>query len=296
MREGVGLYSAELRPSPGRGLGVFATADVEAGHVVLVEKPLCVGLSPMFVSYCCSGCFNVDLRSPEPLALVCGLCGSRWCSAACRDSDPSHARLCGPLKRMREARQRLAGLKLSVDEVTFLASMISALSEGRGLLDGLAAGKAVNEEQAWQLAREFSQCEIDSAAFDRLASTEQNNAVSIVNLTPMGGLAVGRAVFDVGSRFNHSCRPNVVRLRRGRKMHYIASRRVAKGDELCISYVPPRMAEKREALLKDYGFACACGQCDRDDEVEVCDECGAEMLLGQCVMHNANELVKIVNY
>ena len=160
------------------------------------------------------------------------------------------------------------------------------------VLRGLAAGKPAHEEQTWRLAREFAESDVGQEEFDVLASVEQNNAVSIVNLTPMGGLAVGRAVFAVGSRFNHSCRPNVVRIRSGRAMLFVASQSVSPGEELCIAYVPPRMADKRAALLQDYGFVCACGQCERDDEVEVCDECGAETLLGKCVMHDAEALLK----
>ena len=258
--------------------------------MVLVEEPFLVGLSLKFVQFCCSGCFNVDLRSPEPLPLVCGACQSRWCSAACRESDPLHGRLCGPLRRLRESRPRLAALKLSIDEVTFLASMTAALQVATALR-ALARGKAVREEQTWRLAREFCQSDVSQEEFDILASIEQNNAVSLVNLTPMGGLAVGRAVFAAGSRFNHCCRPNVVRVRRGRATHFVLCRPAATGEELCISYVPPRMADKRAALLHDYGFECGCGQCECDTEIDVCDECGAEMLLGKCVMHNADELV-----
>ena len=40
----------EVRPTPGRGLGIFATEDVEAGALVIAERPLMVRMvwGPLF--------------------------------------------------------------------------------------------------------------------------------------------------------------------------------------------------------------------------------------------------------
>jgi len=75
------------------------------------------------------------------------------------------------------------------------------------------------------------------------------------------------AVYNVCSRFNHSCQPNVSK-------HFDAEERltlrtlrdVAAGEELMFSYMTPSdllqsTEHRRKALLKGWGFTCACERC-----------------------------------
>ena len=62
------------------------------------------------------------------------------------------------------------------------------------------------------------------------------------------GQNLGHGLFKLVSEMNHSCRPNVALIRRGRQMWVIALRPIASGEELTF----------------DYGnlmFACKCGHC-----------------------------------
>ncbi|GAA6006451.1 hypothetical protein JCM11491_004965 [Sporobolomyces phaffii] len=77
-------------------------------------------------------------------------------------------------------------------------------------------------------------------------------------------------LFFTGSRFNHSCRPNVHRHwdEQKRCEWFIANRDVARGQELCISYQEIRASEqtRRRDLGRGYGFDCACEACTLSEE------------------------------
>lgn len=232
-----------------RCVGVFAEDRLKAGHVVLYEEACLVSVALKFASFCCNACLNVDLTRLEPLTEFCSECAAvRWCSKDCREKDRLHSAVCcSVLGRIFRARTRLAALKMTADESTFVCSIsqMAAMKNDFGLA-AAAAGIRRDESGLLALVREFSGRENDLSLeeLNLLASIEQNNAMSITNRTPMGALCVGRAVFRMGSRFNHGCWPNLVRIRDGGRMRFVVVRPVAKGEELCISYVPPRLANK----------------------------------------------------
>ena len=77
----------------------------------------------------------------------------------------------------------------------------------------------------------------------------------------------GTALFEAASLLNHSCEPNLgVALSPGAHLSLFASRDVAAGEELTISYVDAGLDvdTRRRALRHGYGFECRCARCDRD--------------------------------
>ena len=92
------------------------------------------------------------------------------------------------------------------------------------------------------------------------------------------------AICPVASLCNHSCEPNVAwvtdgpRSLEGVAIRLVAQRAIAPGQELCIAYKPstssPRRA-RRDALTSQYGFACGCRRCSRDEDDTVAFACGA---------------------
>lgn len=74
------------------------------------------------------------------------------------------------------------------------------------------------------------------------------------------------AIYPTISCFNHSCRPNTeVRfLHDDHRGTAVATRRIARGEEVCISYIDDnersRVDERRDSL-RDYGFECDCEKC-----------------------------------
>lgn len=108
-----------------------------------------------------------------------------------------------------------------------------------------------------------------------LASRASHNAFSI---RPEGttdgdqsGEFLGWGVWPEASFFNHSCRPNVKKERRGRIWSFSVDLgqdpEVVKEDEqLCITYLGGDerdigVVERRERLLTQWGFQCQCDRC-----------------------------------
>jgi SET domain len=85
---------------------------------------------------------------------------------------------------------------------------------------------------------------------------------------------LGSAMYPSASYFNHSCDPNVMKVRLGREVIFVTSREVQSGEELCISYghTEKEVEERRSKLLDWWGFNCNCSRCERelnDKSIEV---------------------------
>lgn len=77
----------------------------------------------------------------------------------------------------------------------------------------------------------------------------------------------GYCLYVRSSYFNHSCVPNVTKLRRGREMTFTTNRDISLGEELVISYLGDRVYKDgtaRRDALKDWGFDCKCLLCTAD--------------------------------
>ena len=74
---------------------------------------------------------------------------------------------------------------------------------------------------------------------------------------------LGSAMYPSASYFNHSCDPNIAKLRQGRTIVFVTSKEVQAGEELCISYGhTERQVEERRQVLRDWwGFNCNCSRC-----------------------------------
>ena len=74
---------------------------------------------------------------------------------------------------------------------------------------------------------------------------------------------LGSAMYPSASYFNHSCDPNINKIRQGRSILFVTSRDVEAEEELCISYGhTERDVEGRRQVLRDWwGFICNCPRC-----------------------------------
>jgi len=79
---------------------------------------------------------------------------------------------------------------------------------------------------------------------------------------------LGSAMYPCASFFNHSCEPNVAKVREGRTVLFVTSREVQAEEELCISYghTERRIEERRQVLRDWWGFVCSCPRCRRELE------------------------------
>ncbi|KAK9464346.1 hypothetical protein V1512DRAFT_278475 [Lipomyces arxii] len=75
---------------------------------------------------------------------------------------------------------------------------------------------------------------------------------------------LGSSIYPSASYFNHSCDPNVLKTRTGRQMHFITTRPVKAGQELCISYgmlLNMPCSKRKEFLHEQWYFDCNCTRC-----------------------------------
>lgn len=105
----------------------------------------------------------------------------------------------------------------------------------------------------------------------KILSIVITNAWEVEGSEPIqGDSKIAEGVFDFGSRFNHSCRPNVTASwsRDHQRFNFQASRFIAVGEELLVSYMFQHHLSKEERkrqLKNSWGFDCACDVCVDSD-------------------------------
>lgn len=109
-------------------------------------------------------------------------------------------------------------------------------------------------------------------------------AICITNGFGLGGDSTETGVFELASRFNHSCLPNAQHVWKANRkvMEVRAMSDIAEGAEITMSYLSPReflqTHKVRQSTLQDrYGFCCDCGAC-KGPEVKVRDSRRTELL------------------
>ncbi|CAH2352668.1 hypothetical protein CLIB1423_07S04830 [[Candida] railenensis] len=80
----------------------------------------------------------------------------------------------------------------------------------------------------------------------------------------------GYSVYPTASFFNHSCAPNLARKRVGRAIHFMTSRDILPGEELCICYgnAADEEFEIRQKELDEWHFKCQCTKCKLEQPLE----------------------------
>jgi SET and MYND domain-containing protein len=77
---------------------------------------------------------------------------------------------------------------------------------------------------------------------------------------------MGYSLYPEASYFNHSCLPNISKVRVGRTWQFRTAREVVEGEELCITYLGGdekdlTVGERRQRLKGVWGFECMCERC-----------------------------------
>ncbi|KAJ2809867.1 hypothetical protein H4S07_003012 [Coemansia furcata] len=83
---------------------------------------------------------------------------------------------------------------------------------------------------------------------------------------------VGFSIYPTAVYFNHSCAPNVSKMRHGRTMTFASNQSVQSGEELFISYgsITDPVSERRDRLRDHFFFECACERCIAESSVQIC--------------------------
>ncbi|KAL9129226.1 MAG: hypothetical protein Q9217_002267 [Psora testacea] len=96
------------------------------------------------------------------------------------------------------------------------------------------------------------------------------------------------AISVVATLINHSCDPNAHHLSEGPELVVRSSRKIAKNEEITISYIDPTQSfeERQKALSNSYAFGCQCRKCTKGFEEQ------EEILTGNPVLDTPIRNVK----
>ena len=106
----------------------------------------------------------------------------------------------------------------------------------------------------------------------------------------------GRALYLPCALFNHSCLPNCVRVQSGINIRIQALRPIARGEELCISYIDleGNTSDRRELLRKHYLFDCVCVRCldatEQSDRIVEAMMCKKKMCSGLLISSGSSRV------
>eukprot|EP00755_Sulcionema_specki_P009896 Sspe_Gene.44937::Locus_22119_Transcript_1_1_Confidence_1.000_Length_1459::g.44937::m.44937/K11426/SMYD; SET and MYND domain-containing protein len=281
----------------GGRMGVLAAVDLKAGDIVLCEDPMiCFSIDENSCAVCCA---KVDrLLSCE----VCGYeyycseeCRSRakeqWHAAQC--VVPGGCKEVAVSKRLQ---RHYSLLRLSYVELSRCFA-ITVAARLHGLLATNPSHPTIRAFQRLARLTDDADQEVLSKypqSFEtRLSQFDQLQEILCPRSTTLGDppydfawyrdlwmrVAANAidictdpeneicALLEVGSFFNHSCDPNVVHMSsagRGRPtVMFKTTRAVAKGEELCISYIDTDQdtGQRQELLQQMYYFRCQCPKC-----------------------------------
>ncbi|CAR28599.1 hypothetical protein ZYGR_0S02330 [Zygosaccharomyces rouxii] len=105
--------------------------------------------------------------------------------------------------------------------------------------------------------------------FRHILGAEYGNAFGIWQMGESVGDReyLGYWLFPRASFFNHSCDPNVDKVRKGRKMCFILNRDVTSGTQLCIAYncdLTLPVSGRQQTMKDNWFFECMCDRCSSE--------------------------------
>ena len=335
------------RQIPGRGVGLVAARDIDAGETVVAEHALLVGVSEEFRRVCCASCLAHGAATPCPgcgEVVLCDACiaGHRGAGPCSDPASPwqrgvGHGAVVCAAERVASAwrpplsapdRERLRFLGACAE--LRRAHVVNGDARARARLDAVLrlcpdvgpAGEGIDPREA--SAAERVRPALEAAVQATIATTEANtagggllraiagdvveNAALLAKETKnaFGVMAVkcgdgshsnddsdddrrvrGGAVYELASRVNHACFPNVARFdnfdgvlgspshefhvpsRDGpnppgpTELRLVAIDKIPAGCEVLMSYLPVSepCARRRRRLRNTFGFECECERC-----------------------------------
>ena len=277
---------------PGRGKGVEAVTEIPSDTLVAVERPFAVVLEKKWGVALCESCL-----SPKTVP-GCAHCatGGR-CDTCTDDKVPAHdAAECKAFRAM----EKLVEKKHDDEDGFNPLDMVLLTRLMYRVL--MRAGPEADKHVLWSLSRQVS-TDPDKTAFRKTASKivakvaqrDKNEMWRLCHIIETNCYSVykkdwyrpsaesdlaaeelvagmpsvdpekpiGIATYLSASLFNHSCAPNVTKIRRGTELDIISLRNIEGGEEVCHSYVPSIMSsgKRKDELRHNWGFDCTCSRC-----------------------------------
>ncbi|RMZ79560.1 hypothetical protein DV737_g3408, partial [Chaetothyriales sp. CBS 132003] len=271
----------EVRAAPGSaGRAVYSRKRLEAGAHILTTAP---DLSPIahvvFKIYrkeVCAWCFAYD-RGREWKTRRHGLafCKLEGCYDNWLNQNESRLKVYEALQMQKKPRKQHTKPSTQVTTTADNGSdsLMSLVADSDVFKATSALVTVVPEEEyihAYRFLLKFRR-DISAERCQQLVSRASHNAFSIrpTNDGEQSGEFLGYGVWPEASFFNHSCRPNVRKARKGRQWSFWVDEEqgvVEAGQELCITYLGGdekelSVKERRQRLQVEWDFRCCCLRC-----------------------------------
>jgi len=268
----------EVRDSPGKGRGLFATKDIDIGFTLLTNEPFAYALTKSQRRQRCDYCTVLNDKLKK-----CTACNLQfYCNAKCQKAAwqlEHHKDECKELKQ--------AG-KLGDDMAVMVGRILRRLDRENGDAESC---KPVNgdllpftdlesnydkltKDQQEDMGiflhrfqsirrRPLPTCVKSANKMLNLCSQIKNNQFAICD--EVLNSEVGSAVYLNAAMVNHSCRPNAFPVFNGKTLMIKAIRNIAKDEEIYISYSDSKLttAERQESLWGIFRFKCTCPLCSK---------------------------------
>ena len=268
--------------------GVFAKCDIQQGEMILFTKSIWTDYKTRVGDNCCSACCD---SVPEKLAIKMTCCTSAFCSKVCKQEaiDTYHDVMCGkdfrwlyiactegdqvysdkvPLMMVKilATAIHLNCKPLKVPCVRTLKANYDNVSLSKfTLFDNIITPIQILETLGVDV---FTNLKFDSWAIQTVITRIENNRVGKKTLSNQEYSTVD----PLFCMFNHSCMPSAA-------FHFLggstetrvkAIRDIKKGEEICVSYIEPRLPEsvRRDKIWRRIGRVCDCLRCRREREAE----------------------------
>eukprot|EP00929_Paragymnodinium_shiwhaense_P085556 TRINITY_DN45971_c0_g1_i2.p1 TRINITY_DN45971_c0_g1~~TRINITY_DN45971_c0_g1_i2.p1 ORF type:complete len:424 (-),score=82.73 TRINITY_DN45971_c0_g1_i2:74-1345(-) len=245
--------AVDVKALPQRGLGLVAARDLAAGELLLVEPAWALGAAQDASK---AGCNSAELlrACQRRLAEKSGSTSAQNLERVVLSNLHGDRVPSGSEERQKEAaEERLLVFR------TYLAWLRSAAEEKKqAVLSKISLGDSTLSEQR-----------LSDILGRNARKTESWDAWTLlVDESKAGG-----GLWLLASLFNHSCLGNVnityaysgFNVADGRPDMLVARAavRIAKGEELCHTYIYPfeTVTERRGRLERSYGFVCGCDRC-----------------------------------
>ena len=333
----LGTCAVAQREIPGRGVGLVAARDINAGETVVSEHALLVGVSEDFRETCCASCLAPGATTRCAGCHQVVLCGADACThgsghgavvcAAERVASthrppmsiPDRERLrflsaCAELRRLHVVNGD-ANSRGILDATLQLCPAVGPNGEG---IDAREASAAERVQPALEAAVKLATIAHTDATKELLGiiagdllenasllAKETKNAFGI--MAPHAASSSGHegeahrrvrggAVYQLSSRVNHGCFPNVARFDNfdgvlasqthefhrapsdltpsPTELRLVAMDKIPAGHELLMSYLPVNepCASRRRRVRRTFGFSCQCERCALEVEWAVQDD------------------------
>jgi len=272
----------EVRDSPGKGRGLFATKDIDIGFTILTDQPFAYALTKSQRRKRCDYCTVLNDKLKK-----CTACNLQYyCNAKCQKAAWQLDHHKDECKELKQAGQLGDDMNVMIGRILRRLDRENGDNDTCKTLDGdllpftdlesnydkLNKGQ---QEDVGIFLHQFQSvrrrpipiCVKSARKMLDLCAQVKNNQFALCD--EVINSEVGSAVYLNAAMLNHSCRPNAFPIFEGRVLQIKALRQIKKDEEIFISYSDSKLttAERQEALWNIFRFKCTCPLCTKPGTV-----------------------------